>query len=288
MRKQHTFVYIAFLCLSLNYSYGQWTKPKGKGYYKLSAWYLKTDQHFTDTGNIDPNATRTYFNTNFFGEYGITDTFNVMAYVPFFARTAQNAIVSGTTGEVIRPGEAVNSIGDIDIGFIYRLWRQKSWSLSATLKLGLPTGEDAGGSDGSFQTGDGEFNQLLQLNIGTSFKIGTLNSYGKAYAGFNNRTNGFSDEFKTGAEIGSNIIKQKLWLIVKTDLNSSLRNGTRSAENAQGNIFANNVEYLNLGGELAYYISNKVGISFNYTSALFGRIIAANPSITGGVFLVVR
>ena len=56
----------------------------------------------------------------------------------------------------------------------------------------MPIGNDSGGSQGNLQTGDGEFNQLIQLDAGTGFPIGGTNGYANVYVGFNNRTNGFS------------------------------------------------------------------------------------------------
>jgi len=274
--------------ISIQFANAQWNRDQGKGYYKLSAWYLNTAQHYTNTGDIDPNATRSYFNLSVYGEYGISKKWNVIAYIPFFARTTQNDIISGTTGAVINEGEAVNSIGDIDLGVNYSFLEKNSWALSGTLKFGLPTGDNSGGSDGSFQTGDGEFNQLIQLNLGKSFNINSLPFYSKFFVGFNNRTENFSDELKAGLELGIEVLKNKLWLVAKLDTNQSLNNGSLSAANAQGNIFANNVEYTNVGGELVYYITKKLGVTFNYTSAVSGRIIAANPSYSFGVFLDVK
>jgi hypothetical protein len=40
-----------------------------------------------------------------------------------------------------------------------------------------------------------------------------------------------------------------------------------------------------VGGEAAYYITKKLGVTLNYTTAISGRIIYANPSISGGIFL---
>ena len=95
MRNKNLILVLVFVCAT---SYGQWSKGKGKGFYKLSTWYLETDQHFTDTGDIDPNATRTQFNLNIYAEYGILDKLDVVGYVPFFARSTQNNILSHGCG----------------------------------------------------------------------------------------------------------------------------------------------------------------------------------------------
>ena len=281
------FIWSLFILWS-TFSFSQWVKPKGKGYYKLSAWYLKTDQHYTDTGDIDPNITRGYFNTNFYGEYGLSNKFDIIAYVPFFVRTYQNDMTSGTTGEVIDSGEAINSIGDIDLGVKYGIFDNGKLALSGSLILGIPTGENSGGSDGSYQTGDGEFNQLIKFGLGVPFKLSNLNMYSKAYLGFNNRTKNFSDELRSGLEIGGNLFNNKVWLIARSDIVKSLKNGSLNAQTNQGNIFANNIEYVSLGGEINYYITNKLGVSFNFTGAISGRLIAANPTIGGGIFIDVK
>ena len=279
---------IIFTIVYSNMAFSQWTKQKGKGYYKLSAWYLEADSHFTDTGETDPNTTRSQFNINFYGEYGFSDKWDIVGYIPFFSRAVENDEISATTGQLLSKGEAFNSFGDIELGLKYALLKTKNYALSVSLNFGIPTGNNSGGSDGSFQTGDGEFNQIIQTNIGSSFSLGLVPSYAKLYLGFNNRTKGFSDEMRTGLELGVNLIKNKWWLIGRADVLKSLRNGTLSAQNSQGSIFANNVEYVNLGAEIAYYFTKKLGVSFNYTNIVSGRVIYASPSFSGGIFLDIK
>lgn len=288
MNSKQLTLLVFLICLCSKPAFSQWTKGKGKGYYKLSAWYLESDQHYTDTGDIDPNITRGQFNINFYGEYGLTNKLDVIAYIPFFSRVYQNDVISGTTGGTIGVGEDLNSIGDIDLGLSYGFINTGKFALSGTLKFGLPTGNDSGGSDGSYQTGDGEFNQTLLINGGAPFKLGKKEFYSKAYLGYNNRSQGFSDEFRSGFEIGTNFFNKKLWLLGRSDIVKSLKNGSLNAQNSQGSIFANNIEYVSLGGEAAYYITKKLGVSLNYTSTISGRIIYANPSIAVGVFLDIK
>jgi len=288
MNFKNLFITLALLFIFSNATYSQWTKGKEKGYYKLSAWYLESDQHYTSTGGIDPNTTRGQLNISFYGEYGLTDKLDIIAYIPFFSRAYQNEILSGTTGELITPSEELNGIGDIDLGVSYGFVNNGKYAISGTLKLGLPTGNDSGGESGSLQTGDGEFNQLLQVNVGVPFKLGEIPFYSKAYLGFNNKTRNFSDELRVGLELGLNLFNKKVWLLGRTAIVNSLYNGSLSAQNSQGSIFANNVEYTSLGGEVVYYFTKKWGVSFNYTSAIDGRIIFASPSISAGIFLDIK
>lgn len=288
MNSKKNILIITLAFLLSNGVFSQWTKGKGNGYYKLSGWYLQADQHYTNTGDIDPNLTRSQFNASVYAEYGISDKLDVIAYVPFLSRATENDEVSGTTGQQISEGEAFNSFGDIDLGVRYGIFKNDKYALSASLKLGIPTGDNAGGSDGSFQTGDGEFNQLLQSSLGTSFNIGSIPSYAKVYAGFNNRTEGFSDELRAGLELGASFLDDKLWIIGRSDILESLQNGDLNAQNSQGSIFANNIEYVSLGIEAAYYVTEKIGVSFNYTSAVSGKLVFAAPSISGGIFLDIK
>ncbi|MGY5355920.1 hypothetical protein [Wenyingzhuangia sp. IMCC45467] len=280
---------IIVLCVLFIYqqSNAQWNKGKGNGYYKLSAWSLIADQHYTSSGDIDPNATRGNFTLSFYGEYGVSNKLDLITYVPFLTRIYQNAQISGTNGNVLQAGEAVNAIGDLDVGLRYGLIKKNYLALSTTLKLGLPTGKNKAGSDGSFQTGDGEFNQLITIDAGTSYSLFSKSAYTKAYVGVNNRTQGFSDEFHYGVESGLKL-GEKTWVLVRLNSVNSFNNGTLSAQNTQGSIFANNIEYLSIGAEVAYYITSKIGVSFNYAGAVSGRIIYAKPSYSGGLFLDIQ
>ncbi|MFT5166562.1 MAG: hypothetical protein ACI8P3_001794 [Saprospiraceae bacterium] len=263
---------------------GGWPQPKGHGYFKLFQWWVVADQHFTNTGGIDPNVTNGIFNTGAYGEYGFTDRITGIAYVPFFSRAYFNNTVSGTTGEIIDPGESINSFGDTNLGIKYSLIVNKPIAVSATLTFGLPLGNNSGGKTGRLQTGDGEFNQLLQLDAGVGFKVGKLNTYANIYAGVNNRSNGFSDEFHYGIETGTSLFKEKLSVTVRLFGIKSFKNGDLNDQINSTSIFANNSEHLSFSPEFAYNINKRWGVSATLGTALYGRIIFANPSYSFGVF----
>ncbi|MEL6987096.1 MAG: hypothetical protein AAGK97_04630 [Bacteroidota bacterium] len=266
---------------------GPWPLQRGKAYLKISEYWIVFDQHYTDVGVIDPNVTTGIFNTMLYGEYGLTDRFTIGINGALFSRNYMNNLVSGTTGEILVQGEALNSVGDIDLFLKYGLTKPGSRiPVAVTALFGLPLGKEAGGTQGNLQTGDGEFNQLLQLDVGTSFRIGkNINAYTSAYIGFNNRTNGFSDEIRFGAEIGANVIKDKLWLIGRLAAIESMKNGAVASEVTSTSIFANNTEFISIGLEANYYLTDKVGLSAGVAGATRGEIIAARPSYTFGVFI---
>lgn len=265
---------------------GPWPQPAGSGYFKLSQWWIVFDQHYTDAGLIDPNVTTGIFNTTFYGEYGLTDRLTVIANAPLFSRSYNNNIVSGTTGETIQAGEAINGIGDIDLGVKYGLNRPGStYAFSASLFLGLPTGEASGGSQGNLQTGDGEFNQLIQFDLGRSFQLSEkIPAYASAYAGVNNRSQGFSEEFRYGVELGVGLIERKLWLTGRLNTVESFKNGDTAENTNSTSIFANNTEFSSVGLEASYYVKNGWGVSAGVAGAFRGEIIAAAPSYSVGIF----
>jgi hypothetical protein len=63
-----------------------------------------------------------------------------------------------------------------------------------------------------------------------------------------------------------------------------LYNGTLDASNSNGSIFANNVESVILGGEMAFNLGEKWGVSATVTHPLFGRVIYKTQTFSGGIF----
>jgi len=265
---------------------GGWPQPKGKGYFKLSEWWLVSDQHYTDQGLIDPNITTGIFNTSIYAEYGFTDRLTGIVYFPFFSRSFNNNQISATTGETLLEGEAINSIGDTDISLKYGITKPGSKvAISASVLFGLPIGKDSGGTQGNLQTGDGEFNQFARIDASTSFNLSdNVPAYISLYGGVNNRSNDFSDELRLGAEFGLAIFNQKLWLNGKLNIVDSFENGIPSGLSNSTSLFANNAEFTNLTFEAAYNISDSFGVSASYGTALSGKIILASAAYSVGVY----
>jgi len=265
---------------------GPWPQSKGKGYYKLSEWWVIFDQHYTDQGLIDPNVTTGIFNTFFYGEYGLTDRITLNVNANLFSRNFTNNVVSGTTGDIIIAGEGLNAIGDIDLGVKYGLTQPgASFPIAASVLLGIPTGATGRGEQQNLQTGDGEFNQMFQLDAGSGFNLGKTPAYFSLYSGINIRSNGFSEELRFGGEVGLSLIESKLWIVSKLAVIESFKNGDTAANNTSTTIFANNTEFASIALEVNYYFTPQFGISASYAGALRGEIIAAAPSYSVGLFL---
>ena len=264
---------------------GPWPQPKGKGYFKLSEWWTIFDQHYTDTGLLDPNVTTGVFNTAFYGEYGVTNRLTTTLNANLFSRNYMNNLKSQTTDEVIVAGEGINTLGDIDVGIKYSLTPPGKIPLSISLVLGIPSGKTNGGTLGNLATGDGEFNQIIQIDSGFGFKLGeNVSAYASGYAGFNNRTKQFSEELRFGLEAGIGLLKNKLWLTSKLNIVESLKNGATAETTTSTSIFANNTEFTSIAFEANIYVTKNIGISLGTATATRGEIIAAAPSYSIGVF----
>jgi len=141
---------------------------------------------------------------------------------------------------------------------------------------------------GILQTGDGEFNQLFRLDVGSGFNIGETTGYATAYGGYNNRTNGFSDEFRYGVEAGINLFNNRITAIARLFGVQSLRNGDIGVGENSTSIFANNSEHLTFGPEIAYNINDRWGLSAGFGTALSGQLIYAATSYNVGVFFKLK
>ena len=279
------FIFIFLFSSSYLIAGGPWVQPKGQGFYKVGLWGLIADSHFTDSGMIDPNVTTGLFNVSLYAERGITNRLTGILYFPFFSRTYYNNVVSETSGEIIEAGEAINSIGDIDLTIKYGILVNKPIVLSASLTLGLPTGNPSGGDKEILQTGDGEFNQMISVDVGGSASVGKVNFYGAATVGFNNRTNGFSDEVRYGIEIGAVSLNEKLITTLRFTGNTSLKNGSSTEVPSGTSLFANDSETFSWSPEIGYMITPKIGASIAYHKAFSGKLIFANAAWSGGIFI---
>ena len=270
-----------FLCVALNQAIagGGWPQPKGKGYFKLSQSFLMSPRYFDGNGNIiELSPSYGYFSTSFYGEFGFTDRLTGIIYVPFFARAVKNELRFNQSG-IVDPGASLNSFGDTDIAIKYGLIVNKPIVVSATLLFGLPLGDNGATNSSALQTGDGEFNQMLRIDASHSFYPKKF--YVSAYAAFNNRTKGFSDEVRFGAEVGLTL--NKFIPIFKVSSVHSLFNGDVGI--VQNGIFSNNTEFISPSLELNYQLTEKIGVSGSIATALAARNILASPNFGIGVYM---
>lgn len=261
------------------YAGGGWPQPKNSGYFKLGQYGIIADNYFTPAGDIVDITTTGYYSTYLYGEYGLTDKLTAVVYFPFFSRSTLNRL-EDQEGNLIQEGESVNSLGDTDVSLKYNLIN-KSVAVSVALTLGLPFGNASGGASGLLQTGDGEFNQMLSIEAGKS-----LGSNGKYYVsgmlGFNNRTEGFSDEFRYSLEGGAHF--GKWWSILRMYGIKSFKNSSESFQPNNG-IFSNDIEYVSVSPEVVYEAKENWGVSMGAGFAFNAKRVLAAPAFTAGIYL---
>jgi hypothetical protein len=265
---------------------GPWTQKKGIGFFKLSEWWVVFDQHFNAEGNIDKNVTTGVFNTSLYAEYGLTDRLTGIFNGNIFSRNYTNNQVSSNTGEIVIPGDELNALGDIDLGLKYGITKAGSKiPVAASLYIGVPTGSTDAGSRNFLNTGDGEFNQMIQLDLGYGFQLhDNVSAYLSGYGGINNRTQSFSDELRYGTELGLGLLKNRIWLVARVYGVSSFNNGDETTTINSANIYANNLEYGSTAIEINGYATKRLGLSFGNATAFHGELIAARPSYSVGIF----
>ncbi len=123
----------------------------------------------------------------------------------------------------------------------------------------------------------------MRFHTGKSYQLGAQHFYAKASVGVNQRSNGFSDEFHANIETGTKVFKDNLLLLLRSNTIQSFHNGTLDASNSNGSIFANNVEVVNLGGELIYQLSPKLSWGLSGSYPLMGRVLYRAPAFSTGI-----
>jgi hypothetical protein len=257
---------------------GGWPQPKGNGYFKLGQTSIVAKNYYDSEGNKVAIRTLGNYTTAFYGEYGFTDRFTGIVFFPFFVRNTVNEVKGNNSGNIIQEGIEYNNVGDLDVGFRYGLVKDKPFVLSLSLTLGIPIGN--GDHPEGLNTGDGEFNQLAKLEFGKS--LGSK-VYISTALGINNRSKGFSDEFRYEGEIGWQPSK-KWWLIFKTHGIQPLNNGESSTTGGSNGLFMNGTQFLSFGPEIAYQLTPSLGLNASAFGAMNIKNALGAPAFNIGVF----
>lgn len=266
---------------------GPWPKCKGGLYLKLSQWWVIYDEFYNDEKHLQSlTRTRSIGNTSLYAEYGITNRLTAIAYFPFFSKATIYELKDKNSGNIIKAGDAISSVGDTDLKLLYGLIVNKPVVLSASLTLGIPFGMRSRGNEGSLQTGDGEFNQMLKLEAGSTARTGKFYPYFIMFLGVNNRTKNFSDELHFGTETG--VTMGFVTLIMRFYGVKSFFNGSANESLFRQVPGVNNTEFLNIAPEVNLNFSEKAGMSFTYYKALSGRSFFKDPAYSVGIFVKLK
>ncbi len=263
--KKTLLILIFLFITSTEFFAGAWTQKKSSGYFQLGSQLLSAKKAYDADGNKFSIPDFNDITINFYGEYGLTNNFTVIANIPFYRSLKFDGLLPA--------GEEVSKTGisDSHLGVKIKLKEFSQNVLSVTAMLGIPLGE-RNDSTGLW-TGSEEWNQMVMINFGRSFY--PLDFYLSSSVGYNNRTNGFSDEIRYSLEGGYFVIKNKLLLILRLGGVASLKNGSLGNVSGVAGLYANNQNFLAYGPEVHYSITNKIGLIAKFES---GAMVKNAPS----------
>ncbi|GAA4010587.1 hypothetical protein GCM10022408_23640 [Hymenobacter fastidiosus] len=194
---------------------GGWTRPQGHGYGKLGLTAVNTTSYHTLAGQTIRTARFQQQVVGLYGEYGLTNRLEAVLNFPVYRR----ATFPGFT-----PG---HGFGDAEIGLRYGVV-QGQWPLAVGVAVEIPTGnptergfdrQDAT-SFVKLPTGDGEVNVWTRAAL--SHALSRLPAYFTLEAGYNKRTQGFTDQYSAGVQLGYKV-KDKAWLTASVRTLSNVR-----------------------------------------------------------------
>jgi hypothetical protein len=123
---------------------------------------------------------------------------------------------------------------------------------------------------------------MVRLDISKSFKIGPTYPFATIYSGYNNRTNGFSDEFRYGGKVGLSV--SRFFLAFNINAVKSMKNGDPNFNSEGTGLFSNNAEFTGMTTEIGINITDEWGVSASYGTASNAKLIFASPSYSVGVY----
>jgi len=259
---------------------GGWTQQEGRGFYKLGFQLIEANRFYEPSGNKTSITPLGDYTLSVYGEYGITNWLTGTAYVPFYKRNTLDQVVGRQSGTVYFGGDQTSSFADVNLGVRVGVIQQSPTVLAVGVLLGLPVGNST--HPNGLLSGDGEFNQLVSLEIGHSFH--PLPMFATCQVGLNNRTRGFSDEFHYGAQAGYTIANL-VTLVAQCHGVESLNNGASEVTGGVSGLYANNQEFLEFGLEGMYNLSDAYGVSFGAATATHGRNVLSAVKCSIGLSL---
>jgi protein XagA len=268
-----TFLVIFFSFTSI---LGQVQEPR-QGWIKVSQQFISSNSYFDPDEVAATIRTNSLYLTNLSAEYGITDRLTATAFFPVFVRSVINETQFNQTGDIV-PGSSLNSVGDAEIGLKVSIRKQSPIQIMVFGTLGLPLGKKGKvGLDTDLQTGDGEFNQLIGVQLRQVFSSFHI----QGYTSYNNRSKDFSNEIRYGFEVG--YTNNKLMFTANFNAIESLFNDT--APTSQNGIFSNHREVFSPRVKIQYLISPKIEVFSSADFIVAGRNTLNAPLFEAGIQL---
>lgn len=278
-------VLILFLSLSASLlAGGGWVKSKGQGYYKLNQTWVESMGYFSGGNGYSPRLNSQLFTTSLYTEHGLGKNFSVEAYLPIYVRHTIDGMIL-EDGENLVIEDAAGGIGDMNLGLRTSLYSSDFLNISGTLTLGIPLGSATLGERDNLFTGDDEFNQLIRTDISVPFGGKKVAGYSTVYAGYNNRSGVFTNEFWYGLEAGISAMESRVWLIGRIN---AIEAGDSGEEMEFTNAFTQSMSFTNFMVEAAFYLDPKTGLSVSYTGSIDGNVLLVAPVYSVGLFMDIK
>ncbi len=252
-----------------------WTKAKSEGFYQLSYQTMRSNDYYSLEGNLLVTNQFSQQSLVFYGEYGVTDKFTIIANWPL------------QTWNGFETTETVSGLGDLRLEFKHALLK-KYFPLSVAVSPELPIGKANHFAQSkaidfeqiNLPSGDGEFN--VWTTLATSFALPSIPFYGNIFGSYNFRTEykgvSFSDQLAIGAEIGYHIA-DFVWVNARLNALKSVDEVVVATDFVRGD----GSEYTSYSFGASVPIRKNIHVSLNYRN--FNDLIFNRKNIySSGVF----
>ncbi len=242
----------------------------------LAERWLVTEKHFDVTGVKRDNLVEYgYFSTLVEAEYGFSERLSAFLHFPFLNYTY-------TVTPLSLQKVAVWKTGDPELGVIYNLSPGRNLSARAGLYLGLPLGFHG---QGALNTGDGEFNQMIKLEVGEPYQSFDDVIWWELYTGVNHRTRQNAEEFVFGAEAGMQVIREKLDFAIQVDGIKAFGNSAGAVNINAQSLFSNFRERLVVTPRVGFQVFQNLEVRIETAIPITGRNYFANPTFGISLYL---
>jgi hypothetical protein len=260
-------IFLLILFFSAHASADSLNVKQGNSFFILNFRFTNAEDSFDDNGEKIPlNGDFTDFLLNLYGEYGITDDLTLTAGITGY-RYIRFESNPGPEYDI----DTVSGIGDGSIGLRKLFFQLDETAIFGEINLNLPFGKSE--PDGEFLIGTGDFYQGISILAEHFFY--PVPAFLRSVISFNNRTEGYSDEF---------IYEIKSGYFFYTDLTVALNvsgiqplyNGKNYKTGGLG-VLLNNKKYFAVGGEVTYKISKNIRLAALYENPVFGKNNISSP-----------
>jgi hypothetical protein len=255
---------------------GAWTQEEGGGYYKLDVRVQQGERYADHTGRSIAIPTLTSGTAGFYAEHGFAPAVTAILSLPLHSRAALNRVEGAPSGHLFFEGDTTSGLADAEAGARIGLIHG-STALSLGIMLGIPLGDHE--QENGLLRGDGEWNQRLTLQAGHAFRAPL---YLSGEVGFDNRTRGYSDEIRYGAEVGGSLSKA-VSVVARVRGTASLENGEDDVASGTGTLFANNQSWLVYGPEVTWRLGAGLGLTAAVEWIARARNVVVAPAYSVGV-----